>query len=84
MKVTGIILNNLNEDVDFTDLGDSLDFLIRDEVEAIKGYKEVLSKIKPSMSERQYKSLEETLNHIISEEREHIKELLQLKDIFLV
>ena len=36
MKVTGIILNNLNEDVDFTDLGDSLDFLIRDEVESIK------------------------------------------------
>ena len=36
MKVTGIILNNLNEDVDFTDLGDSIDLLIRDEVESIK------------------------------------------------
>ena len=45
MKVTGIILNNLNEDVDFTNLGDALDFLIRDEVEAIEGYQNVLKKI---------------------------------------
>lgn len=84
MKITGVILNNLNEDVDFTNLGNALDFLIRDEVEAIEGYQNVLNKVKPNMSESQYKSLEENLNHIISEEREHIKELQQLKDIFLV
>lgn len=86
MKITGKIFDNLNEDYreNFTNLGDALNFLIQDEREAIAGYKNVLSRIKPNINEKQYSILENTLSHIISEEEEHIKELQELKDIFLV
>ena len=52
--------------------------VIEDEEEAIQGYTNALSNLKGSMTEEQYSEIEKVLNHIIEEEKEHIKEINEL------
>ena len=55
-------------------MNENIEFLIKDEVEAIEGYKKVLSTIKDTES-NEYKVLLEIMN----EEIEHIEKLYKLK-----
>lgn len=79
MKITRRVLDNLNESSLNEDINSNLDFLIKDEEEAIAGYNKVLNTLQPLVSNEQFRIIQETLTHIIDEEDEHIKELKQLK-----
>ena len=56
-----------------------IDFLIDDEHEAIDGYESKGKDLKDKLDEESYKKVEETFNHIINEEKEHIEMLTKLK-----
>lgn len=74
--------NRLNEE---RFIGDDIDLLIKDEVEAIDGYNKVLNSLKSrGLLKNQILSLEDTLKHIRDEEKEHIEELNRLKKILLL
>lgn len=85
MKITGKIMDKLHESAvkdvqesNYPAFNDQMNFLIEDEEEAIQGYTNALSNLKGSMTEEQYSEIEKVLNHIIEEEKEHIKEINEL------
>lgn len=85
MKITGKIMDKLYESAikdaqesNYPAFNDQMNFLIEDEEEAIQGYTNALSNLKGSMTEEQYSEIEKVLNHIIEEEKEHIKEINEL------
>lgn len=71
---------NLYEDIkqnssDLNKVRELMQFLIKDEEEAITGYKDILSKLNLYLSDEAISLVEEKFNHIIAEEQEHIKEI---------
>lgn len=85
MKITGKIMDKLHESAvkdvqesNYPAFNDQMNFLIEDEEETIQGYTNALSNLKGSMTEEQYSEIEKVLNHIIEEEKEHIKEINEL------
>ena len=55
--------------------------LIRDEEEAIEGYEKAIKQLSyiDEMKSDEYRRAKDVFNHIIEEEREHIRELNSLK-----
>ena len=79
MKITSKILNKINEsvenasDTDYKEFNKQIDFLIKDEEEAIDGYTNALETLVPITTDYQYNKIAQTLTHIIDEEKgEHI------------
>ena len=84
----GVTLDNLNESVNnldnsvefgteedtFLAVEDAIDFLVRDEEEAIAGYEKVEDAIEDFDVENK-KEILDTIDHIKEEEEEHIEEL---------
>ena len=57
-----------------------IQYLIKDEEEAIAGYEKALEKLEYiNMSYSDFKNAKEMIEHIIAEEKEHIQELQSLK-----
>lgn len=85
MKITSKILNKINEsvenasDTDYKEFNKQIDFLIKDEEEAIDGYTNALETLVPITTDYQYNKIAQTLTHIIDEEKEHIEELKTLQ-----
>lgn len=66
--------DNLDNSVDFNTVEDAIDFLVRDEEEAIAGYEKVKDTLETFETENK-KEILDTLDHIKAEEEEHIEEL---------
>ena len=79
MNLTNNLITKLNESELSNSINSKLNFLIKDEEEAIEGYNNALNSLQPKMTVEQFNRLQEVLTHIIGEENEHIKELKQLK-----
>ena len=85
MKITNKILNKLNEsvenasDTDYEEFNKQINFLIKDEEEAINGYNNALEVLASITTDYQYNKITQTLTHIIDEEKEHIEELKTLQ-----
>lgn len=83
MKITGKILNNINENIQMDDNASNIlsiyekgiKFLIDDEKEAYQGYNQFLADISEKISEELYEETRKVISHIIEEEQEHIREL---------
>ena len=78
--------DSLDNSVDFeidgdsiSTVGDAIDFLVKDEEEAIAGYEKVEDRIKAFDAENEEEILD-TIDHIKAEEEEHIEELEALFD----
>ena len=67
-------LDNSIEEDSFSSVGDAIDFLVRDEEEAIAGYEKVKTAIEAIGAENK-KEILDVLDHIKAEEEEHIEEL---------
>ena len=67
-------LDNSLEDTSFSSVEDAIDFLVKDEEEAIAGYEKVKATVKAIGAENK-KEILDTLDHIKTEEEEHIDEL---------
>lgn len=80
MKITNKILTKINESEDFDN---QIQLLIDDELEAIDGYNKALTILVDTMTDSQYNKIKEVIFHIISEEKEHIQELTELKNNIL-
>ena len=86
MKIMSKILNKINEsvenasDTDYKEFNKQIDFLIKDEEEAIDGYNNALEILAPITTDYQYNKITQTLTHIIDEEKEHIEELKKLQN----
>lgn len=85
MKITSKILNKINEsvenvsDTDYKEFNKQINFLIKDEEEAINGYTNALETLVSITTDYQYNKIAQTLTHIINEEKEHIEELKTLQ-----
>lgn len=86
MKFSQSIFKNLNESVeeasqaDYAEFNNQIALLIEDEEEAIAGYESALTILQDKMTDYQNNEIAKVLLHIISEEKEHIKELKTLKN----
>ena len=76
MNISNDILANVKSQEE--DISSVISFLIRDEEEAIDGYKSKLSVIKKQLDKSQLLSVDDLFSHIIDEELEHIEELEEL------
>lgn len=73
------ILSDIQNQITKTDFVNVVQGLIDDEVEAIVGYEKAEESLKTMIiKDEGYKKAIETFEHIISEEKEHIKELEEL------
>ena len=63
-----------------TEYNKEIDILIKDEQEAIEAYNNSLTIFKELAPEK-YAKISDTIFHIINEEKEHIKELNELRNI---
>lgn len=71
--------DNIDNSVDFNDVEDAVNFLVKDEEEAIAGYEKVEAVI-DALGVENTKEVLDTLDHIKAEEEEHIEELKALLD----
>lgn len=76
MNISNDILANVKSQEE--DISSVISFLIRDEEEAIDGYKSKLNVIKKQLDESQLLLVDDLFSHIIDEELEHIEELEEL------
>ena len=73
------ILSDIQNQITKTDFVNVVQGLIDDEVEAIVGYEKAEESLKTMvMKDEGYRKSLETFEHIIAEEREHIRELEEL------
>lgn len=66
-------------DSDYKEFNKQIQLLIEDENEAIDGYVEAIKVLEDKMTEGQNAEIHRVMTHIINEEKEHIKELKELK-----
>lgn len=71
-------INNASES-DYKEFNEQISYLIKDEEEAIDGYVEAIKVLEDKMTEGQNAEIHRVMTHIINEEKEHIKELKELK-----
>ena len=76
MNISNDILANVKNQEE--DISSVISFLIRDEEEAIDGYKSKLNVIKKQLDKSQLLLVDDLFSHIIGEELEHIEELEEL------
>lgn len=76
MNISNDILANVKNQEE--DISSVISFLIRDEEEAIDGYKSKLNVIKKQLDKSQLLLVDDLFSHIIDEELEHIEELEEL------
>lgn len=76
MNISNDILANVKSQEE--DISSVISFLIRDEEEAIDGYKSKLNVIKKQLDKSQLLLVDDLFSHIIDEELEHIEELEEL------
>ena len=76
MNISNYILANVKSQEE--DSSSVISFLIRDEEEAIDGYKSKLNVIKKQLDKSQLLLVDDLFSHIIDEELEHIEELEEL------
>lgn len=76
MNISNDILANVKNQPE--DVSSVISFLIKDEEEAIDGYKSKLNIIEKQLDENQLLLVNDLFSHIIYEELEHIKELKEL------
>ena len=76
MNISNDILDNVKNQPE--DVSTVISFLIKDEEEAINGYKSKLNVIERQLDENQLLLVKDLFSHIIYEELEHIKELKEL------
>lgn len=76
MNISNDILANVKNQPE--DVSSVISFLIKDEEEAIDGYKSKLNVIEKQLDENQLLLVNDLFSHIIYEELEHIKELKEL------
>ena len=76
MNISNNILANVKNQPE--DVSSVISFLIKDEEEAIDGYKSKLNVIEKQLDENQLLLVNDLFSHIIYEELEHIKELKEL------
>lgn len=83
MNIRGSIIRNLLESENLSTIEEynkEIDTLIKDEQEAIEAYNNSLIIFKELVPEK-YTKISDTIFHIINEEKEHIKELNELRNI---
>nr|DAG51225.1 MAG TPA: Ubiquinone biosynthesis protein COQ7 [Caudoviricetes sp.] len=83
MNIRGSIIRNLLESENLSTIEEynkEIDALIKDEQEAIEAYNNSLIIFKELVPEK-YTKISDTIFHIINEEKEHIKELNELRNI---
>ena len=83
MNIRGSIIRNLLESENLNTIEEynkEIDALIKDEQEAIEAYNNSLIIFKELVPEK-YTKISDTIFHIINEEKEHIKELNELRNI---
>ena len=83
MNIRGSILRNLLESENLSTIEEynkEIDILIKDEQEAIEAYNNSLT-IFEELAHEKYTKISDTIFHIINEEKEHIKELNELRNI---
>lgn len=78
MNISNDILANVKNQSE--DISSVISFLIKDEEEAINGYKSKLNVIKRQLDESQLLLVNDLFSHIIHEEFEHIEELKELAE----
>ena len=76
MNISNDILANVKSQEE--DISSVISFLIRDEEEAINGYKSKLNVVKKQLDKSQLLLVDDLFSHIIDEELEHIEELEEL------
>lgn len=76
MNISNDILANVKSQEE--DISSVISFLIKDEEEAIDGYKSKLNVIKKQLDKSQLLLVDDLFSHIIDEELEHIEELEEL------
>ena len=83
MNIRGSIIRNLLESENLSTIEEynqEIDALIKDEQEAIEAYNNSLIIFKELVPEK-YTKISDTIFHIINEEKEHIEELNELRNI---
>ena len=83
MNIRGSIIRNLLESENLStteEYNKEIDVLIKDEQEAIEAYNNSLN-IFEELAPEKYAKISDTIFHIINEEKEHIKELNELRNI---
>lgn len=76
------IMRSLYEELKDSSYDNVIDDLIRDEVEAIDGYELAKGKlVNANIPSEIYDKALKTFDHIILEEKEHIEELEELKEL---